>query len=245
MSTELSLKLLKDGVCIIDNAVEKNVIIECLNYITDNIINIKSSNLHRNRFNVSRGRFYQAICIDGPLALKEVFLPDPIEEVLVSSLDQDFVFDSFGIISALPGAVEQHWHRDGGILFPGHPLEFMLPASALTVAIPLVEMNAETGSTGFALGSHRTLNHAEQPDFAPIVPIGSAVIWDYRIFHKGLVNRSNGPRPLIYATCCRPWWSDSVNFDRGRGMKLAIRKSIYKGMEPALQARLARASMVN
>lgn len=159
----------------------------------------------------------------------------------METLGVDFVFDSFGIINASPGADEQQWHRDGGVLFPGHPLEFMLPASAVTLAIPLVEMNDETGTTGFSLGSHRNEGHAEAPDFCPLVDVGSAIVWDYRIFHKGLANQSPRDRPLIYATYSRPWWSDHGNFDEGRAEKLAITKRALNSLDANLQVRLARA----
>jgi ectoine hydroxylase-related dioxygenase (phytanoyl-CoA dioxygenase family) len=191
---------------------------------------------------VSEGRFYSALEIGGPFARPEVLLPRAVEEVVRGSLGPDFLFDSWGIINALPGAAAQHWHRDGGILFPSHPLEFMLPASAITLAIPLVEMNDETGTTGFSLRSHRSEEHAEAPDYEPCVPVGSALLWDYRIYHKGMVNRSDRARPLIYATLCRDWWQDAHNHaDQDR---LLVARDALETLGPELVARLPRAKIV-
>ena len=40
---------------------------------------------------------------------------------------------------------------------------------------------------------------------------------DYRIWHQGTENRSDGERPLIYIIYARPWFIDIINYgDRPR-----------------------------
>ena len=236
--------LWRDGVSLLAGVVDTSCLAACLKSLENERPELFLPGADPSRFYVSNGRFYTALKASGPFAAREILLAPAIEQVLTQCLGHDFVFESFGIINALPGAAEQHWHRDGGILFPGHPLEFMLPASAVTIAIPLVEMNDETGTTGFALGSHRTSGHVEEPDFEPLVPIGSAVIWDYRVFHKGMANKGSRARPLIYATCCRPWWSDVGNFDDGQAEKLAIARGAFDKLDQGLRERLLRARML-
>ncbi len=243
--SDTSSNLFRNGVSIVHNVIDKNTIEHCHRAIQQEKSDLFEKTKETDRFYVSSGRFYKAICIEGPVANRELLLPKAIESALVESLGTDFVFDSFGIINSLPGAAEQHWHRDGGILFPGNPLNFLLPVTAVTLAIPLVEMNDETGTTGFALGSHRANDHPLRPDFEPVVPVGSAAIWDYRIFHKGMANRSRIPRPLFYATYCRPWWRDVSNFDGGRGVKLSVRRETFDGLDEIMQSRLARAVLCN
>jgi hypothetical protein len=237
--------LWKDGVCILPDAVDLGLLAQCRDALEREHPNLYAQDCDAGRFYVSEGRFYTTLEIHGPWAAPEVLLPQALEAVLVDILGPDFVFDAWGIINALPGAAEQRWHRDGGILFPGHPLEFMLPASAVTLAIPLVEMNEATGTTGFALGSHRKAGHVDEPDFEPIVPVGSAVLWDFRVFHKGLKNNAGHARPLIYATLCRSWWRDVKNFNSGRGDKLLIRRATLHGMHSGLRERLVHASIID
>ena len=58
---------------------------------------------------------------------------------------------------------------------------------------------------------------------APCVPAGSAVIFDYRLGHRGLGNRLPGAtaRPVLYFTySSRPGFSDDVNFSRRRYLAL-------------------------
>ena len=45
---------------------------------------------------------------------------------------------------------------------------------------------------------------------------GSAILFDYRLKHRGLGNRSTEDRPLLYLTYARPFWLDVYNFDRKR-----------------------------
>lgn len=231
--------LWRDGVCIVPDAVDPALLEECLATLQDRYGRLFADDRSADKLYVSEGRFYAAIEIARPFAREEVLLPPAVERVLRASLGPDFVFDSWGIINALPGAAAQHWHRDGGILFPSHPLEFMLPATAITLAIPLVEMNDETGTTGFALRSHRSNEHGEIPDYQPRVPVGSAAVWDYRIFHRGMANRSRKARPLIYATLCRDWWHDTLNHEDQE--RLLVADGMLEQLGPGLGARLRRA----
>jgi len=240
-SVQASEQLWRDGVCIVSDIVDQDLMQECL---------VELQTAHSHFFNadetpeklfVSEGRFYSALEISGSFARPEVLLPPGVEQVLCECLGPDFVFDSWGIINALPGAGEQHWHRDGGILFPSNPINAMLPPSAITLAIPLVEMNHETGTTGFSIKSHRANGHKDRPDYQPIVPVGSAVLWDYRVFHKGMPNKSNTARPLIYATACRDWWHDTLNHESED--RLLVQGSVLDGLGVRLQKRLQRAKV--
>ena len=234
--------LWREGVCMVENAVDPALLATCLTELRDHHPRLFEGDRTSDKAFVSDGRFYTAVEIAGSLASPEILVPPAVGRVLTEALGPDFVFDSWGVINALPGAAEQHWHRDGGILFPGHPLEFMLPATAVTLAIPLVEMNDQTGTTGFALRTHRANDYPEHPDFEPRVPVGAALLWDYRVFHKGMANRSAIARPLIYATLCRNWWSDTLNHEGQT--RLLVNQSTMNALDPIMKTRLERAQIV-
>ena len=126
----------------------------------------------------------------------------------------------------------QLWHMDGGHLYEGDGA-LSLPAHALTMFIPLVDVDEENGPTEFLVGSHR--RRIVHPDDqcggaggdggdgvggggvdgsgggrrVPILaPAGSAIIFDYRTWHRGLPNRSARDRPVIYLVAARPWFAD-------------------------------------
>ena len=41
---------------------------------------------------------------------------------------------------------------------------------------------------------------------------GSAVLFDYRLFHAGGANNSDERRPILYLNYARPWFEDEHNF---------------------------------
>lgn len=66
-------------------------------------------------------------------------------------LGQDVKLLWHGLVVNEAGSELQSWHRDGECLYPNCP---HLPAHALTVFVPLVDMTAELGPTEFYPGSH-------------------------------------------------------------------------------------------
>lgn len=187
------------------------------------------------------------IVFGGPLACPDLLLHAQLELLLETSLGSDFVFESGGVIVSHPGASQQHRHADGSALFGLPQLDRMLPAFAITVVIPLAPMDEQLGTTGFWPGSHLVAGDeglSEADMIAPVVPVGSAILWDYRVRHCGLANRGDRPRPLLYVTACRPFWIDSGNFVRGRDRKLLVDPEAFDALDARGRARFARAEIV-
>mmetsp|Transcript_23745 Transcript_23745/g.69527 ORF Transcript_23745/g.69527 Transcript_23745/m.69527 type:complete len:384 (-) Transcript_23745:11-1162(-) len=132
------------------------------------------------------------------------------------------------------GHVEQHWHRDTGLLFAPdsdfhlsdvHKREsgVHLPPYAINAFIPLVPFSEENGPTEFTLGSHlwgdvwADDEEAEAPliDHRFLVRPGTIILSDYRTIHRGTVNRSPLPRPMLMLIYGRDWWTDVINYGMG------------------------------
>jgi ectoine hydroxylase-related dioxygenase (phytanoyl-CoA dioxygenase family) len=150
--------------------------------------------------------------LEGAFARPEVYAHPTVLGLMAVALEQDFVLESFGLVVSFPGAPEQHMHRDGPFLFAG-ALSSLLPAHAVTVAIPLVDMTAERGTTRLYPGSHRPTHWKDTSvSVDPDVAAGGCIAWDYRTLHGGTENRSDRCRPLLYLTYSKPWWRDVENF---------------------------------
>jgi len=55
----------------------------------------------------------------------------------------------------------------------------------------------------------------------PAVAAGTAILFDYRLGHRGMGNKSDAPRPTLYLTYTnKPGWKDRDNFAKGRYAKL-------------------------
>jgi len=94
------------------------------------------------------------------------------------------------------------------------PTTLPLPAHAINVAIPLIDVAVETGPTGIWLGSHKwPESYIPPPEAMTSVPFqrGDCILVDYRTLHTGLPNHSNLVRPIIYMTYARTWFFDECN----------------------------------
>lgn len=152
------------------------------------------------------------VALSGVFSDPAVYANPAVMDVMAIVLGADFVLDSLGIVLSLPGSEVQHLHRDGLYLFD-EGIAALLPAHAVTVGVPLVDMNTIQGTTEIFPGSHRISSwNEDSPSVIPDVPAGSCVMWDFRAFHRGTANHSTRCRPLLYMTYCRPWWRDCKNF---------------------------------
>jgi ectoine hydroxylase-related dioxygenase (phytanoyl-CoA dioxygenase family) len=134
-------------------------------------------------------------------------------------------------VCSLPAAPAQHRHDDGGTLFRNSGIDRLLPAAAITVGIPLLEMNEVHGTTTLWPGTHRDVNRSralrdrsqnctfKDECIEPVVREGSCILWDFRLVHAGSPNRSAVPRPLLYLTYCRPWFLDHKNYNTNQNPK--------------------------
>jgi ectoine hydroxylase-related dioxygenase (phytanoyl-CoA dioxygenase family) len=137
------------------------------------------------------------------------------------------VLSSFGAVCALPGAPAQHIHVDHPPLFEETGLAPLLPCHAVTVVLPLVDLDAASGATAVWPGSHRevapvaTTERAQDEAFVPQTRLGSMYMMDYRLVHRGTANSSDHPRAILYAVYTRPWFSDASNFQTQPGLRMS------------------------
>ncbi len=137
---------------------------------------------------------------------------------------------SSGCFIAEPGAAKQVWHTDGPSL--ALPRHMDLLPYALNVFIPLVDIDSSNG-TCFLPGSHLDSRISGPDDLSsssssnaysshfvsPKVSAGDALIFDYRVWHRGLGNSGSVIRPIVYATYSPSWFVDSGNFSTSRYKK--------------------------
>ena len=169
---------------------------------------------HAETMEVGKKRFLVPVEFSGgfadPLIYGNPFVVALVREVL----DVDAVLDNFGAVVSLSGSEKQHNHRDATLLFDAG-ISAILPAHAMTVALPLIDMNDQHGTTAIWPGSHRWPMFKEGlPLLSPEIPAGSAFMWDYRLFHHGTPNVSAEHRPMLYGTYARSWYRDAANFQK-------------------------------
>jgi hypothetical protein len=120
-----------------------------------------------------------------------------------------------------------------GQLWPG--LKEATPAFGFVINVPVVDMSAENGSTELWPGTHRDTTYwlgdhsarvteehlarwrSRRPPVQLAVPAGSLVIRDLRLWHAGMPNHIDAPRPMIAMIHRVRWWGGEapVLFPKG------------------------------
>lgn len=206
-------RLRRDGYTLVDGVLSEDIVANLNEEFNRRYAHLK---LPGARFDDSAQtgdrRYMLTVELSGAFGDFSVYANPFIMDILNIVFDKTFVLDSFGVVLSLPGAKTQHLHRDGQLLF-SNEMASILPAWAVTVGIPLTDMNMEQGTTEVFPGSHRLTHWKESSSsVVPNVPAGSGIMWDYRTLHRGTENHSARYRPLLYLTYSRSWWRDSDNF---------------------------------
>jgi ectoine hydroxylase-related dioxygenase (phytanoyl-CoA dioxygenase family) len=132
----------------------------------------------------------------------------------------------------LPGSEAQPVHPDSGQLWPN--LTVAHPAYSLVVNLPVVDMDVHNGSTELWPGTHTDTSmyvqqgtirvpsdvlearRAVRPPLQPAVKAGDVLIRDMRLWHRGVPNFSDQPRPMIAMIHNSAWWpTGRLEFEKG------------------------------
>ncbi|TBR23806.1 hypothetical protein EPO15_05240 [bacterium] len=173
------------------------------------------------------GRYAAVLPFRGPF-LNKAFYADPrVLAMMGALLGPDFCISSLETVISEPGAGRQHQHVDGPMRFDrlvgGKKVPYRgdlsdLPPFAVSLCVPLCDVDEENGPTAIWTGSHREALRPRPPGEAevgrrfPLVPMagpfGSAFLFDFRVFHGGTPNYSREPRPLLIMVFTRSWYRD-------------------------------------
>lgn len=188
---------------------------------------------------VGRRRFLVPVALSGGFGDPLVYANPCVLAVVRTVLDQDALLESFGAIVSLGGADVQRLHPDGPPLFNA-AISALLPAYALTFALPLIEMNDRNGTIGLIPGSHRWQESRDDAvEERPVIPVGSGLLWDFRLHHRGMPNLSAHARPMLYATYARDWYQDPINFRQPGQRRLMYEPEFLDGVPPAARSLFA------
>lgn len=152
----------------------------------------------------------------------------PIVDAIIG---RDAICHYFASDTPLPGSDYQAVHSDIYTLFPEAP-DVVVPPYCLVLNIPLVDFTPQNGPLEiWPGGTHlRTPDRATMQELAEVMPhepvlmpAGSLLLRDARMWHRGTPNRADHARPnmaLIYSY----HWCDA-GYDR-----VGIPREIYEGL---------------
>ncbi len=156
----------------------------------------------------------------------------------------DFHRAHCGLMLALPDSQPQIYHCDGLHMSNTHHL----PPYAINVFIPLIDVDTQNGPTEFVPTSH-LLGHfytETTPVILPLVEAGHCLVFDYRIRHRGLSNRSLNPRPVLYITYAKRSFKDP-NFSKQRYLPMPelLPSDRWRGRQSRADARDSASSSIS
>ncbi len=168
---------------------------------------------------VSHRRYIIPVSFQQPFNQPDLYAHPLLLSLMKEFLGPHFILSTLGSVVSLPGSTDQHIHADYFPLFEENTaLTGTHPSFAITVGIPLVDIDVLNGPTKIWSGSHRTYPIDQKMDSYTkhllFGPMGSCYFWDYRTFHAGGSNHSDQLRPLLYLGYTRRWFRDSLNPDR-------------------------------
>lgn len=182
---------------------------------------------------------------DVPIDAQEFGLDDretPWWSLVSSVLGEDAELWISGVVFSEPGSPAQFWHSDSPHEAPEHQ-----PANALNVLVALHEVPMDMGPTECARGSHVFTNHLRNSALVvdeliyqhagttpeslvkgtsdPVpercsspLAAGSCLVFDDRVLHRGMANRSDGTRHVAYFTYRRRGYSTNTYFETQRSI---------------------------
>jgi len=178
-------------------------------------------------FNWNSGNLQQDPAPFPPYLFRDVLANDLVIEI-THELMGNGVFNAFySGNTALKSESRQPVHADIGHLWAN--MDVATPPYAVVVNVPLVDFSALNGSTEVWPGTHKDTSvsiqdgfievseeklaarRAEVPPVQPEVRAGGVVIRDIRLWHAGMPNHTDTPRPMIAMIHYVGWWhSDPI-----------------------------------
>ena len=132
----------------------------------------------------------------------------------------DHYMCNMSIVNATPGSSDQGWHADGGHI----DLQAHKECHCFNAFVPLVDVDVSLGPTEMRPGSHYLTRNLAPMMLAakargklrkPVMPLlraGDALLFDYRILHRGRANTSGMNRPILVMTFAKRTFKDRLNF---------------------------------
>jgi ectoine hydroxylase-related dioxygenase (phytanoyl-CoA dioxygenase family) len=163
-------------------------------------------------FNWNTGNIQQDPPPFAPYLFRDVLVNDLVIQVTNAVLGPGMYSSFYSGNTAVKSDSRQPVHGDTGHLWKNNPV--IAPAHNLVINLPLVDVSAENGATEIWPGTHRdptisihdaielTEEHlakwrASNPPIQPNVTAGSVLIRDMRLWHAGMPNHTDVPRPMI------------------------------------------------
>lgn len=214
-----------NGYVVLESVIPPDLISELgtfFNQILEHNVATKEANRGKNRYQMHlpfTEPFIHQQVVANPIALS----------VIDKFLGEDCICHYLGGNTPLPGSEYQILHSDIHQLFPDSDL--VSPVYCIVLDIPLVDFRQDNGAMEiWPGGTHLVPNSTDIKKMSKvmyseqvIMPAGSLLIRDARMWHRGTPNRSEAPRPNIALMYAHYWFKTMYP-------QIGIRQNIYDSL---------------
>lgn len=203
----------KTGVSVIDQMISPALVEDLRKAFYERVDDWQNTGLGKPN-NVGDKRFTVPIRMQPPFNDPAVYANPALISMLTQAMGQRPILSAFGVVVTENGARMQHVHREHPLLFSSEKGNAGIPPYAVTVLVPLIDLDEESGGTQFWEGTHTTTNDdpLEKPSSVIYTPAGSCLTFDYRLFHGGMPCSADHKRPLLYYSYSLPWFVDTLAY---------------------------------
>lgn len=218
------------GIVMLRDSVDRNAARVANRAIVERLCGLDAEAAKRHGIRVGDGRYMVTLDLDPPFDRPELFASPPLVAIARATLGVDAIINSLAVVISMPGAEAQRVHVDHSMLFPGDETASMAaPPYALTAIIPLLDLDALTGSTevwprGPLMPTPDSWTSKLPGSTVLPLSLGDAVLIDYRVCHGGTANLGLVPRPILYIVYSRPWFRDADNFSEMPPLRVNARQ---------------------
>jgi tetratricopeptide (TPR) repeat protein len=202
------------GVLHIKNVFDQTLLNNCHADFIEKYQNYLVNTKHEDALRIGDKRFQITLKMQEPFNSPSLYGNELVLPLMRRLLGRQCILGCFTSAMSLPGSLDQRLHKDHKHLFDDDPEEPTLPSFAVTMMVPLIDLDEHVGTTRLKKGTHRLSTEQSKafPYQTPLVKRGDCYLMDYRASHHGQANRSNTPRPIVSLVYQRPWFRDYMNF---------------------------------
>lgn len=212
---------LQHGCLVIKNAFTHDYVVGLREEFTRSYGNYMTAAPDADALDIGDRRKMVTIGLDGAFGAHDYYAPPKIFPLLEFLLSEKLIVAAMGCVISFPGSQDQHRHCDHpNIYYPGFGyagIEHVIARGApyaITMGLPLVPITDRNGGTRFWPGSHLSVETAQGRGLDVRTQLGTCYLFDYRIKHHGIANRSDKPRMLLYNIYTQPWFRDTYNYSQ-------------------------------
>ena len=213
------------GVLLVRNAFDETLLDACSDYFSETYAEYFAEQTHSEVLNIGDKRYQIGIALEGVFNNPGLYANNFILDLMRELLGEEFVLGCTVCATSLPGAEDQHLHKDHRALFTGDVDDepMALPPFAITTMVPLVPIDEKIGTTSVCKGTHLLSKKASEkmPSQLPMVPLGSCFLMDLRLSHRGLANRTETVRPIMNMVYQQYWFNDARNFTKHPPLRMS------------------------